>query len=100
MNIYVGNLAYTVTDGDLKKAFEAFGQVASASVIKEQYSDRSKGFGFVEMPESAEAQAAIRGLNGKDLNGRTLTVNEAKPRPERSRGNDFGGKRGGGRGWR
>ena len=86
MNIYVGNLAYTVTETDLKKAFEAYGQVATANVIKDQYSDRSKGFGFVEMPDQAEAQAAIRGLNGKDLNGRTITVNEARPKADRNRG--------------
>ena len=98
MKIYVGNLAYTVTGDDLRKAFEAFGQVASADVIKDQYSNRSKGFGFVEMPDSGEAQAAINGLNGKDLEGRTLNVNEARPRPEKGRGKGFGDKRG--RGWR
>lgn len=65
MNIYVGNLAYSVTEEDLKKAFEAFGQVASASVIRDQYSNQSKGFGFIEMPESSEAKAAISALNGK-----------------------------------
>ena len=99
MKIYVGNLSYTVTDEDLKKAFEAFGKVDSANVIKDQFSNRSKGFGFVEMADSGEAQAAISGLNGKDLDGRTMNVNEAKPRPERGRGNDSGGRRGG-RGWR
>lgn len=98
MKIYVGNLAYTVTDEDLKKAFEAFGTVDSANVIKDQHSNRSKGFGFVEMPESGEAQAAIGALNGGDLNGRNLIVNEARPRTDRGRNNDFGGKRGG-RGW-
>jgi len=96
MNIYVGNLAYSVTEEDLRKAFEAFGQVASANVIRDQFSDRSKGFGFVEMPESSEAQAAISGLNGKELNGRTLNVNEAKPRADRDRSGGFGGRRGGG----
>jgi RNA recognition motif-containing protein len=95
MNIYVGNLAYSITEEDLKKAFEAFGEVASVNLIKDQYSNQSKGFGFVEMPESAEAQAAIAGLNGKDLNGRTVTVNEARPRPDKNR-SGFGGKRGGG----
>ncbi len=95
MNIYVGNLAFTVTEEDLKKAFEAFGQVASVNIIKDQYSNRSKGFGFVEMPESSEAEAAISALNGKELNGRTLTVNQAKPRADRNRGGGFGG--GGGR---
>ena len=99
MNIYVGNLAFTVTEEDLKKAFEAFGQVASVNIIKDQYSNQSKGFGFVEMPDSSEAQAAISALNGKELNGRTLTVNQAKPKADRNRGGGFGGwggKRGGG----
>jgi RNA recognition motif-containing protein len=96
MNIYVGNLAYSVTEEDLKKAFEAYGQVATANVIKDQYSDRSKGFGFVEMPDQLEAQAAISGLNGKDLNGRTITVNEARPRADKDRGGFGGGGRGGG----
>ena len=90
MNIHVGNLAYNVTEEDLKKAFEAYGQVATANIIKDQYSNQSKGFGFVEMPDKAEAQAAISGLNGKDLNGRTLNVNEARPRADRNR-SDFGG---------
>ena len=97
MNIYVGNLAYSVTEEDLRKAFEAFGQVASANIIRDQYTDRSKGFGFVEMPESSEARAAISGLNGKELNGRELNVNEAKPRPDRNRGSGFGRGSGGGR---
>ena len=96
MNIYVGNMAYNVNEEDLKKAFEAFGQVASVNLIKDQYSNQSKGFGFVEMPESSEAQAAISGLNGKDLSGRNLNVSEAKPRAEKNRGGGFGGKRGGG----
>jgi len=101
MNIYVGNLAYSVTEEDLKKAFEAFGQVASASVIRDQYSNQSKGFGFIEMPESSEAKAAISALNGKELNGRSLNVNEAKPRADRNRSGGFGGgKRGGGGGGR
>jgi RNA recognition motif-containing protein len=99
MNIYVGNLAYSVTEEDLKKAFETFGQVATASLIKDQYSNQSKGFGFVEMPESAEAQAAINGMNGKELKGRALKVNQAKAKTDRNRGN-FGGQRGGGRDWR
>ncbi len=100
MNIYVGNLAFTVSEEDLKKAFEAFGQVASANVIRDQYSNQSKGFGFVEMPASSEAQAAISALNGKELNGRTLTVNEAKPRADRNRSGGFGGGRHGGSGRR
>ncbi len=97
MNIYVGNLAFTVSEEDLKKAFEPFGQVASVSVIRDQYSNQSKGFGFVEMPESSEAQAAIGALNGKELNGRTLTVNQARPKTDKNRGGGFGGFGGGGR---
>ena len=96
MNIYVGNLAYGVTEEDLKKEFGAYGEVASANVIRDQYSDRSKGFGFVEMPQASEAQAAINALNGKDLQGRNLNVNEAKPRADKNRGRGFDGNRGGG----
>ncbi len=97
MNIYVGNLAFSVTEEDLKRAFEAFGQVASVNVIKDQYSGQSKGFGFVEMPETSEAKAAIAALNGKELNGRALNVNEARPKADRNRGG-FGGGGGGRRG--
>ena len=93
MNIYVGNLAFSVTEEDLKKAFEAFGQVASANVIKDQYSNQSKGFGFVEMPETSEAQAAIAALNGKELNGRAINVNEARPKTDRNRGRIRGRRR-------
>ncbi len=101
MNIYVGNLAHDVTDDDLREAFEEFGQVASASVIKDKFTRDSRGFGFVEMPAQAEAQAAITGLNGKDLKGRALSVNEAKPRTDRGAGGGGGGgfdRRGGGGG--
>jgi RNA recognition motif-containing protein len=94
MNIYVGNLSYEVTEEDLQQAFEAFGQVASVNIIKDKYSGQSKGFGFVEMPAKAEAESAIEGLNGKELKGRTLNVNEARPRSEGHRG---GGRQGGGR---
>jgi len=94
MNIYVGSLSYDVTEEDLKAAFEAFGEVETAKVIKDNYSGRSKGFGFVEMPTKAEARSAIDGLNGKELKGRTLNVSEARPRTEGRRG---GGRRGGGR---
>jgi len=94
MNVYVGNLSYEVTEEDLKQAFEAFGQVESVRIIKDRFSGESKGFGFVEMPAGAEAQSAIEGLNGKELKGRTLNVNEARPRSEDRRG---GGRRGGGR---
>ena len=95
MNIYVGNLSYEVTEDDLKEAFSAFGQVESVKIIKDNYSDRSKGFGFVEMPARGEAQAAIEGLQGKDLKGRAINVNEARPRTEGRRGG--GGNRRGGR---
>jgi len=87
MNIYVGNLAYSVTDADLREAFGASGEVSSASVITDKFSGQSKGFGFVEMPNAAEANAAIRALNEKPLKGRNLRVNEAKPREERPRRN-------------
>jgi RNA recognition motif-containing protein len=93
MNIYVGNLARGVNDDDLRGAFEAYGQVESATVIKDRFSGESRGFAFVEMPTKAEAQSAIDGLNGTDLKGRTINVNEARPRPEGRRG---GGRRGGG----
>lgn len=86
MNIYVGNLSYDVTEDELRKAFEAFGQVDTASIIKDKYSGQSKGFGFVEMPTAGDAQAAIDGLNGKELKGRKLNVNEARPRSEGQRG--------------
>ncbi len=83
MNIYVGNLAWAVTDDDLRQAFAEFGKVDTASVIKDKYTGRSRGFGFVEMPDNEEAQAAINELNGKDLKGREVKVNEAKPRTDR-----------------
>lgn len=93
MNIYVGSLSYDVTEEDLKQTFEAFGEVESVKIIKDMRSGRSKGFGFVEMPDKAQAQSAIDGLNGKELKGRNLNVNEARPRSEGRRG----GRRGGGR---
>jgi RNA recognition motif-containing protein len=83
MNIYIGNLAYTVTEDDLRDAFSEFGQVDSASIINDKFSGRSKGFGFVDMPNDSEAREAIESMNEKDLNGRTIKVNEAKPREER-----------------
>lgn len=94
MNIYVGNLSYEVTEEDLTQAFSAFGAVESVKVITDNYSGRSKGFGFVEMPDTAAANAAIGGLDGKDLKGRLLKVNKARPRSEGSR---YEGSRGGGR---
>jgi RNA recognition motif-containing protein len=96
MNIYVGNLSREVTEDDLRQAFTAFGQVASVAVIKDKFTSESRGFGFVEMPAKAEAEAAIAGLNGKDLKGRALNVNQARPRPEGGTGG--GGGRGGGGG--
>lgn len=91
MDIYVGNLAYAVTEDDLRAAFSAHGTVASARLVKDRDTGSSKGFGFVEMPNAPEAQAAIDALNGKDLKGRNLTVNQARPKEDR------GGSRGGGR---
>jgi RNA recognition motif-containing protein len=90
MKIYVGNLSYTVTEEDLRQAFEAFGQVSSASIIKDKFSGQSKGFGFIEMPTKEEAETAISGMNGKDMKGRTLNVNEARPRSDDSRGRSAG----------
>jgi RNA recognition motif-containing protein len=86
MNIYVGNISWDLTDGELKTAFEAHGQVSSAKIITDKYTGRSRGFAFVEMPEKAEAEAAISNLNGKDLKGREIVVNEARPRKEGSKG--------------
>lgn len=91
MNIYVGNLSRDVSEADLREAFGAFGEVQSASVIKDKYTGESRGFGFVEMPNKSEAEAAISGLNGKDLKGRNLTINEARPRQDRPRSGGFGG---------
>ena len=86
MNIYVGNLSREVTEEDLRHAFEGFGQVASVTIIKDRFSGAPRGFGFVDMPTKTEGQAAIAGLNGKELKGRPLTVNEARPRREGRRG--------------
>lgn len=94
MNIYVGNLSRDVSEEDLRQAFEAFGQIESVNIIKDKFSGEPRGFGFVEMPSKTEAQSAIDGLNGKDLKGQSLNVNEARPRSENRQG---GGKRGGGR---
>lgn len=102
--LYVGNLPYSVRDEDLNQAFSEFGSVNSAKVMMERETGRSKGFGFVEMGSDAEAQAAIQGMNGQSLGGRSLVVNEARPmeaRPPRSGGGGFGGGRreGGGGGY-
>ena len=83
MNIFVGNLAYTATDHDLRQLFEPYGTVDKVNLITDRDTGRAKGFGFVEMADSGAAQDAIQGLNGKDLKGRALTVNEAKPRAPR-----------------
>ena len=112
MNIYAGNLLREVTEDELRLAFEEFGQVETANIIKDKYSGESKGFGFVEMPSKEEGQAAIDNLNGKELKGRPLNVNEARPRTDNrggrggfaregkggSRGGYGGGGKGGGRG--
>lgn len=99
--LYVGNLPYDISSSDLEQLFSAHGQVQSAEVVSDRDTGRSKGFGFVEMGSDAEAQAAIEALNGQDNGGRPLTVNEARPREERSGGGGgrgFGGGGGGGRG--
>src|SRR5258708_7874234 len=100
--LYVGNLDYSVGDSDLEGIFAAHGAVQSAQVIMDRDTGRSKGFGFVEMGSDAEAQAAITALNGTEVNGRTLTVNEARPKPEGGggRGGYGGGGSGGGGGRR
>jgi RNA recognition motif-containing protein len=92
MNIYCGNLSYDLTEEELRELFSAHGTVDSARIITDKFSGRSKGFGFVEMPDDSEAQAAISALNGKDYKGRDMKVNEARPREER------GGRGGGGGG--
>jgi RNA recognition motif-containing protein len=98
MNIYVGNLSRDLTEAELREAFAAFGEVSSASIIKDKFSGETRGFGFVEMSNKDEADKAISSLNGKDLKGRTMTVNEARPRTDKPRtgGGGFGGGRGGG----
>jgi RNA recognition motif-containing protein len=92
MRIYVGNLTYSVTDDDLRDVFGDFGELAAAEVIKDKFSGQSKGFGFVDMPNRSEADAAIKALNETDYKGRKLTVNEARPRAERPRGGGGGGR--------
>ena len=95
MNLYVGNLSFNTGNDELRAAFEAYGTVSDARVVNDRETGRARGFGFVEMSNDAEGRAAISGLNGKDLGGRTLTVNEARPREERG----GGGSRGGGGGY-
>lgn len=96
--LYVGNLPYSMRDDDLQQHFAQFGEVASAKVMTDRDTGRSKGFGFVEMGSGQEAQAAIRGMNGQSFDGRALVVNEARPREDRPRGG-FGGGNGGGGGY-
>ena len=96
--LYVGNLPYQVRDSDLEEAFSQFGQVTSAKVMMERETGRSKGFGFVEMGSDAEAQAAINGMNGQSMGGRSVVVNEARPMENRPRTGGFGGGGGGGYG--
>lgn len=113
MKIYVGNMSYETSEEDLKQSFEAFGKVESATIMKDKFSGQSKGFGFVEMFSKSEAQSAIDGLNDKELKGRKLKVNEARPRTENRGGRggysggrggygsgkgEYGGGKGGGRG--
>jgi RNA recognition motif-containing protein len=107
MNIFVGNLSRDVTEEDLREAFSAFGQISKVTILKDKFSGEPRGFGFVEMPAKAEAQAAINGMNQKDLKGRALNVNEARPKTERPGGGGGGGRGGfgnrggggGGGGW-
>jgi RNA recognition motif-containing protein len=98
MNIYVGNLSYDVTQDDLKQAFEAFGAVKSATIIRDKFSGESRGFGFVEIEDKAAAEAAIQSLNGSELMGKKISVSEARPRRENRR--ERGGRPGGGGGRR
>ena len=102
MNIYVGNLSFDATEDQLKELFGPFGQVTEVRLIMDKFSGKSKGFGFIEMPSKEEAEKAIEELNGKDMDGREITVNEARPKTDRGgRGGGrggFGGSRGGGGG--
>ena len=100
MNIYVGNLVREVTEDELRLAFEEFGQVDNAKIIKDKYSGEAKGFGFIEMPSKDEGQSAIDNMNGKEFKGRTLNVNEARPRTDNrgGRGGFGGGGKGGNKG--
>ena len=100
MNIYVGNLSSQTTEDDLRQAFEVFGQVESVNIIKDRFSGESRGFGFVEIPSKQEAQKAIEEMNGKDLMGRAVNVNEARPKTDRGGGRGGGGGRGRGSGGR
>ena len=98
LRIYAGNLSYQTSEQELRAAFEAHGEVEEVSMVQDRDTGRPKGFAFVEMPTNGEAEAAIAALNGQELSGRTITVNEARPRAERSGGGGYGGNRGGGYG--
>ena len=93
MNLYIGNLSFDATEEDLRRAFEGYGKVTSVNIITDKFSGKSRGFGFVEMPTKGEAEAAMAGLNGQDLHGQSLSVNEARPRTERSGGGGRGQRR-------
>ncbi len=93
MKIFVGNLTRSATSEALRQEFEKFGQVSSVDIVKDKFSGESKGFGFVEMPSKAEAEAAISGMSGRDMDGKTLNVNEARPRNDDRRGGGGGGRR-------
>jgi len=95
MNIYVGNLSFDAKEEDLQTAFQAFGQVSSVTIVRDKYSGQARGFGFVEMADQNEARTAIANLNGKELLGRQMNVNEARPRPSRGGPPRHGGGRGG-----
>ena len=95
MNIYVGNLSYEATQDDLRQAFEAHGEVSSVSIIMDKMTGRSRGFGFVEMPDQGAGQAAVTALNLQEVRGRAMTVNEAKPKTDSRSGGGGGGGRGG-----
>ncbi len=93
MNIYVGNLPYSVTEGDLRETFSQYGKVDTVSIITDRFSGESKGFGFVEMGNNSEADAAIKALNGSDFKGRNITVNQARPKSDRPARGGGGGRR-------
>jgi RNA recognition motif-containing protein len=97
MNLYIGNLSWSISEPELQQTFEAYGEVSSCKIVKDKMTNRSKGFAFVEMPNDDEANAAISALNGTDVKGRNISVNEARPREERPQGGG-GGYRGGGGG--
>jgi cold-inducible RNA-binding protein len=96
MRIYVGNLSYDVTEGELREEFASFGKVESITIPTDNYSGKARGFAFVEMPSISEGQAAITALNGKTVKDRALTVNAARPREDRGSGGPYGDRRGGG----